>query len=381
MNFTDVFQNVQQNHLNHKGGYYNCIPFEGMERFERFIPGVEQATTYLLTASSGVGKSKLARYLFVHTPMNYASLNPEITVDIFYFSLEESKEKIILSEISKHLYKKHGLIVSGREILSKGKHNSISDDTLNKIRESEEYVNGFLKRVNIFDDIKNPTGIYKKMRDHALEIGTYYGHDSKPLSKGEVENIRTGQGNDFKKVSYYKTHLKRHFVIVLTDHISLLQPEKEETLWQTMYKFSSNYSIHLRDKYGFTNVLVQQQTSSKEQVQYNFRGDSIHEKLEPSLDGLADMKLSQRDANVVLGLFAPDRYGIPEHEGFDIDFFQDNYRSISIMKDRDGISNKKLPTYFNGAVDYFRELPKPSDLKGMSQVQAYLTKQRQLTKT
>lgn len=56
-------------------------------------------------------------------------------------------------------------------------------------------------------------------------------------------------------------------------------------------------------------------------------------------------------------MFAPFRYRIEEHLEYDIDFWRNNYRSLSILKDRDGSSDGQLPLYFNGAVDEFREMP------------------------
>ena len=54
MNFNEIYSEIIQNRENHQQGYFNCIPFMGMERLERYLPGIEQDTYYLLTASSGV---------------------------------------------------------------------------------------------------------------------------------------------------------------------------------------------------------------------------------------------------------------------------------------------------------------------------------------
>ena len=54
MNFKEIYAEIIQNKANHTDGYFNCIPFMGMERLENFLPGIEQDTYYLLTASSGV---------------------------------------------------------------------------------------------------------------------------------------------------------------------------------------------------------------------------------------------------------------------------------------------------------------------------------------
>lgn len=374
MNFKDIYSKIVQNKLNHDNGYFNCIPFMGMERLEKYLPGIEQSTYYLIAAASGVGKSKLARYLFIHNPIMFLENNPDsdIQLDILYFSLEESKEKVILAEVSKYLYTQHKLNLSIKQLSSVGRYNVLSTEDLQKVQQSEEHVNNFLKRVKIFDNVRNATGIYKTVRDFALTIGTYYDKNDTPLTPQEVHNVKIGVGESYKKVSYYKTHNPKHYVIVLIDHISLLQPETGETLWQSMSKMSSNYCLHIRDKFGFIPVVVQQLAADKERIEANFSKADLVQKLEPSLDGLGDNKTIARDVNIALGLFVPDRYKITEHNGYDITKFSDRYRSMNIMKSRDGIANKKLPLFFNGAVDFFKELPKVDELEKMRLVYEHI---------
>lgn len=373
MNFEDVFGEIKQNRQNHQAGYFNCIPFMGMERLERFLPGVEQDTYYLLTANSGVGKSKLARYLFIHNPYQYLKANPDagIKLTIKYFSLEESKKKVILSEISRYLFTVHGITVSVKQLQSRGRYNTVSSDILEKIEEAENYVKEFLEVVDVIDNIRNPTGIYKYVRDFALTIGRYYDKDGVVMSQQEHDDIVSGRGEAYKKISYYKKDHPKHYVIILTDHISLLETEDGLSQWETIGLYSSKYCLRFRDKFGFSPVNVQQQASDKEKLQFTNAGKSIEEKLEPSLDGLGDNKTTQRDANVVLGLFAPDRYNILTHIGYDVGFFRDKYRCMTILKDRDGEANKKLPLFFNGASDFFKELPKSDDTVKMNAVYEY----------
>lgn len=294
MNFKDIYDEIVTNKENHDKGYYNCIPFEGLDRLEAILPGIERATYYLLTSGTGVGKSKLIRYLFIHQPYEYLRNNPDadIKLDILYFSLEESKKKIILSEISKYLFSKYGLVLNIKDLQSVGRYNTISSEDLEKIKEAEEYITDFLSKVRIYTNTRNPTGIYKKVRDFALEIGTYYTEDDIPLTPKEVESIKIGKGDSYKKIKYYKTYHPRHYVIVIVDHISLLTPEthlgRPLDLRQTMNLFSSEYCLHMRDKFGFIPVIVQQQMATKEAIEVNFKGDTIEQKLEPSLDGLGD---------------------------------------------------------------------------------------------
>lgn len=376
--FGEIYQEILRNKDNHDAGYYNCIPFTGLDRLEHFIPGIEKGTYYLITANSGIGKSKLARYLFLHQPFEFVKNNPDsnIKVDILYFTLEESKKKIILSEVSKYLYTNHDIIASVKDLQSIGRYNTLSRDIIEKVGEAENYVNNFLKSIHLIDNIRNPTGIYKYVRDFALEIGTYYDKQGRPFTPDMLMDVKLGKGDTFKKVDHYKTHHPNHYVIVIVDHISLLDSEKYNdkflSTMETMELYSKKYCLHMRDKFGFIPVNVQQQAADQEKVQYDYRGVSVDKKLEPSLAGLGDSKKIARDVNIAFGLFSPDRYSIEKCYGYEINKLKDNFRLLTILKDRDGPSNNKVPLFFNGAVEFFKELPKPDDAVGMTKVYKYL---------
>ena len=93
------------------------------------------------------------------------------------------------------------------------------------------------------------------------------------------------------------------------------------------------------------------------------QGQSIEEKLEPSLDGLGINKNTQQEADMVLGLFAPHRYNLARHRGYDIKRMGNKYRSCRILKDRNnGLDGKYIPLYFNGATNTFKELDKATEI-------------------
>ena len=64
----------------------------------------------------------------------------------------------------------------------------------------------------------------------------------------------------------------------------------------------------------------------------------------------------------MIGLFGPHRYGFETYKNYNLKRLQDNYRELSILLNRNGISNAALPLYFNGASNYFKELPKAADI-------------------
>lgn len=368
MRFDDVINKIENNLRNHSQGYFNCIPFQGMERLEKYVPGIEQATYYLVTASSGVGKSKLTRNLFIQNPYEYIKNNPDsdIKLDIIYFSLEESKEKVILAEISKYLFYKYRLSIPIKKLQSIGRYNSIDEDTLSKIKEAREYVEDFLDKVQIIDYVRNPTGIYKYVRDFMMTVGDYYDKDGNILDKNKIVS---GTGEEYKKIDRFVKHHPKHFVITIVDHVKLMSPEKDCTTVKSIIdKWSSDYCLHLRDKLGVTIVNVQQQVASKEEKQFSMTGKSIEEKLEPSLDALGEHKLTQQDCNVALGLFSPARYNIENHNGYNIAELGNYYRGLKVLKNRDGEADLDVPLFFNGAADVFKELPQPDDEVGLQAV-------------
>lgn len=370
MNFEEVISKIENNLSNHREGYYNCIPFQGMERLERYLPGIKQATYYLITAASGVGKSKLMRNLFIQNPYEYLKSNPDsnIKLDIIYFSLEESKEKVILAEISKYLYYKHGLSISGEKLQSIGRYNSIDPEILEKIKEAKDYVEDFLSNVQVIDYIRNPTGMYKYVRNFMMSVGDYYDKHGNVLDKSKITR---GEGDEYTKIDKFVKHHPRHYVIVIADHVKLMSTEKDApTIKAAIDKWSSDYCLHLRDKLGVTIVNVQQQVSSGEEKAFNLMGGKqIEEKLEPTLANLGEHKLTQQDCNVALGLFSPARHNIEMHNGYDIRKFSEYYRSLSILKNRDGSADIKVPLFFNGAADVFKEMPRLENVEGLNAVE------------
>lgn len=345
--FNNTLETIKRNKKKREEGGFNCIPFP-FPRLNTYLPGILKGTQYLITASSGIGKTQLAKYMFVYSAYNFIKNNPELglKLNILYFALEESKEEFMLSMISNRLKEKYGLRISITELQS---YHSlpITDMIVEKIEECEEYFRDLEDTLEIIDNVSNPTGIYKKVREHSDKHGT---HHKKTIM---IDGIPT------EVYSHYEPYDDDTYNIVILDHMSLLQPEKGAKLHESMTMMSAQYArkqITKHWKYVF--VGVQQQTADKEKMQYTYKGDSIEAKMKPSLDGLGDNKLTQRDAHVVLGLFAPDRYDIRTHLGFRIDLFRDHFRSLLVLKNRIGRSNLELPLFFDGETNVFKELPR-----------------------
>jgi hypothetical protein len=221
----------------------------------------------------------------------------------------------------------------------------------------DEEMERFESMVQIIDNVKNPFGIYKHVRDYAYAHGEHYDKNGNIIPKEHLLSSNPEVRDPANlRIAEYRPYDPDEYVIIVVDHLSLLHTEKGQDLWTTIFNFSSKYCLAMRDRWRYIPVVIQQQAADQEKQQFTFKGDSIVAKLRPSPDGLADCKLTQRDVNVMFGLFAPHRYKIENYEGYDIDRLADNYREFNVMLNRNGSGFINLDLYFNGAANYFKEL-------------------------
>lgn len=263
----------------------------------------------------------------------------------------------MLSAFANILYIKEGIRISPRDLKSTKTDRTLPEHILKIIKKYEEYFNKIEEIVEFIDDIRTPYGIYAIVRDYALANG-----------KIHMRNVKIG--DELKEVEdYYEPNDPEEYVMIMIDHIGLISTQKNYdtglpmTLHESIGKLSSDYLIKLRNRFGYIPVVIQQQAQSQESVE-----NKKHNRLKPSLDGLGDNKTTQRDANIILGLFSPFRHEIPDYMGYDVRFFKDNIRFLEILGGRDGGGGTTCPLYFDGAVNYFKELPLPNESSKMSQV-------------
>jgi len=340
--FNEILEKLKLNKRLKEEGKVTSILYP-FKRFSKVFPGWEKGTQSIITASSGVGKTKLAKFLSVTSVYEFVKNKPEIRAKIFYFALEESVENFWLGTISTLLYEKYSVSLSPNQLKSLGEFH-LTDDVLEKVEECKDVIEDMQKYIEVVDYIFNPYGIYKY-------VDTFFKNPAVGHEEFETEHAEKVS----KKYVYNDPNL---WVFVITDHISLLTPEKGETLHEAMGRYSKQFCLKgFTKKYNCVTINIQQQEASKEKLEY-FQGQSIDEKLEPSLDGLANNKETQRECNLILGVFAPERYNIGRHRGYDIKKLGNKYRSLKILKDRDnGLVNYYIGMFFNGAANYFEELP------------------------
>lgn len=355
MHYTEVLSTLRSNKERRLKGDTISIPWS-LPRLSQVLPGVEQGRYTLISASPKGGKTSLADFLYVFQPIEWIIKNPtsDISLKIFYFSLEVSSQQKILSTMSYKLYKDYNVVISPQK-LSSVFANYILDDQVEAIISSDEFQTWFKQfesMVTFIDNMRSPYQIFKTVKDYAEhpDNGSY---TFKTIPWQNEDGTYTTR----KVRNQYVPVRPNEYVIVIIDHISLLQPEKEHTLHQSISKMSSEYCLEMRDKWNYIPVVVQQQTADSSRAQFTMRGDTIIDKIKPDMEGLADNKYTARDVDLMISLFNPHRYNIRNYEDIDLTRLPDNHREFMINLNRNGISSASIQLFFLGSSSYFEELP------------------------
>lgn len=365
MEFSEVLQDLQKRRDRVMNGLWNCIPLP-FPRFKQLLPGFEQGKYIVVTANQKVGKSKLCDYLLVYSIIFFAMEHPEFKAKILYFTLEMSPKEKYNEFLCHLLFRLDGIVISPAELKSTDKDKPV-DPHIFELLKSERYqayIRKFEEMVEYIDTDRNPTGINKKCRAYAEEHGHYNYKTVKNKNKltGEEEEVRI-----LDPTEPYTPDDPEEYKIVIVDNASNISLEKGLDKRESIDKLSK-HGITLRNQMQFIFVLIQHQAQAQEGIE-----NQKLNRLKPSSDGLADCKTTTRDANLVIGLYSPFKYGIPDFEGYDIRKFRNYIRFMEVIEDRDyGSAGNICPLFFNGAVSTFNELPLPTDSAGLESVYGYI---------
>lgn len=255
------------------------------------------------------------------------------------------------------LFIKHGITLSTRKLKSIFEDSILPDDILRFIEEDREWFEFFEDKVEFVDSTRNATGINKHIREWYYNNGKFINREGNIIS---LEDIRKNDEAINKSISHYELNDPDTFVLAIVDNINLLTPEKilgeQQTLFSAINKLSSDYFVKLRNRFGLSPVVIQQQTLGKE------GNDSVKlDRTEPSADGLSDNKSTSKDCNVLMTIYSPFRNKQRTYLDYDITKLKDNYRRIAIDFDREG-SACETSVYFNGATNFFKEMPEAKSM-------------------
>ena len=355
-------------------GEINCIP-SPFKNFQQDFPGIEQGKYYCVSGASKSGKSQLTSFLFLYTPILYAYHHPDkVRIQIFYFPLEETPEKITMRFMCHLLYilSDKKIRISPMELQSVRQGHAV-DSSILELLNSLEYrsILDFYEEHVHFISERNPTAAWKTISRYAQEAGTI--HKKTVI----IENKETNVRQEKEVFDYYEPKDPNEYVEIIWDHQSLTELERGMTLKECIDKLSEYFMV-FRNHYNYIPVMIAQQNS--ETISLDAYKNN---KVKPTLAGIADSKNVGKDCTIMLGITNPYAFELPYYpypndannpNNYLIRNLKGYYRFLEVVLSREGESNGNLSLYFDGATNYFAPLPPPTDATNLRKVYELVNK-------
>ena len=338
MSFEQLKQEVQAGLEGKNSG----IPM-GFNRLNRYV-GIRKSMYYLVGGLTGSGKTSFIDDAFVLNPFDWfisrEGQNSGIKLKIWYRSMERSRTYKLAKWVSRKIFLDHAMIIPVPKLL--GWTDKMSKDEHDLFLMYEDYMEQMNDVITIIDGPENPVGIAKDLKKYALE-------------RGKIEQV-----DEFNK--RYFPENENEITIVIVDHIGLLRLTKDQPTKKQAIDKMSDELRYARDFYGYSPVVVSQFNRDISNPMRLKNGD-----VEPQLEDFADSSSTQNDADVVLALFDPMRYKIPDPSGYSLDKLKDDYgakyfRNLRLIKNSYGEDDVRIGLGFLGQIGMFKELPRKKDM-------------------
>lgn len=328
-------------------GGFTGIPMP-FERLKDYIPlSAERGQSVGVLAATGAGKSRFTRWMWIYHAYKFHK-ETGYPLKIIYLPLEDSKEKVMRNMICHYLHELYGTFINLQELDSKGQR-TLPDFVQQQLVEAEEFFTEFESVVTVIDGLNEPTEIFEYLQDYAKKTG-------------ETVKYKVGEKWQFRYIPHNNVH-----TIVIVDNMSNI--DREEGLGSERESIVHFCKTLVRGRlcnfFNFTVVQVLQQDFASERQSYTRDGDSIIEKLEPSLAAIGDSKTIARSMHIIYGMFHPSRFGIASYpkptkynkEYYRIDLLGNRFRSLSVLKANDVDFGMKIPFNFDAVTENMKELP------------------------
>jgi replicative DNA helicase len=308
-------------------------------KFNEVVYGTRQSCYYLYGGETGTGKTRFARENHVYAAYDYYKLindTNRLDLEIIDLSLEISAEENMACAISRKIYLDTGKVVPMERILSlDGK---LNDDLYVLIKSYRQYFEEFEQKMWVIDEDITPTKFHDILMHFAKKNGKFI-----------------KEGRYISECEGYVPNNVNLYTIILLDTINLSEVDSGHETVKSSIDRISRIAVWFRNKCGFTPIIVQQfnaEISAVDRSRYGIKT--------PLLRDFEDSKRTTKDANVVFGLFEPLRHMRPDESlfmGYDVTILKSWFRSLHLIKHRNGPSNKFIPLQFKGAVGVFAQLP------------------------
>lgn len=334
-----------------KTGLNEGLPM-GFDRLTNAICNIQKARYDCIGGHTGSGKTSLVDSAYIFEPFNYLQTNPEspYKLEVIYYSVEIDPVVKLAKMVANKVWEQHGILTHVNEIFGRGKYR-LPQETYDAILNSYDYFEK-LKDVVFFRNSLNPNFLWKDILGYAE-------------SRGTVTKNKDGI------IVNYKPDNPFLITLIIIDHFSLIDKNQQDGSKKEAMDRASKMLVQFRNIFKFSPVAVCQFNRGIEGMDRREQNA-----MEPQLSDFKDTGAIQEDANTVLALFYPYRYKIESHRGYPIKpkiydingesmklGFKKNYRSLHLLKNRDGEDTLNIGMHFLGQVGKFTELPLSKEIE------------------
>lgn len=311
----------------------------GLPKYDEYVYGTRKGCYYLYGGETGTGKTKFVREKHVYKVYDYYKAigdTSRIDVNFLDFSLEISAQENMAAAISRKLYLDHSIVVPPERLFSWG--GQLNPEIRQKVADMTPYFEEFENKLFVFDEETTPTKYHDVLMAYAKRAGTFQ-----------------KEGRYISECDGYVPNNPNLYTIIIVDTVNLSDVEPTHDTIKSSIDRISRISVWFRNKCGFTPIIIQQFNAEISGVDRNRYGIKT-----PLLRDFEDSKRTTKDANVVFGLFDPIRHMKEDEEnfmGYDITILKSWFKSMHLLKHRNGQANKFIPLQFKGAVGLFEQMP------------------------
>lgn len=335
---TGLFDNTLSLIDNGLSGRLMAIP-TGVPKYDEYVYGTRQGCYYLYGGETGTGKTKFAREKHIYKPYDYykAIGDPNILdVRFLDFSLEISAPENMAAAISRKLYLDDRIVVPPERLFSWG--GQLDPAVRQKVADKRAYFEEFENKLFVFDEETTPSKYHDLLMAYAKQVGRFQ-----------------KEGRYISECEGYVPNNPNLYTIIVVDTVNLSDIEPTHDTIKSSIDRISRISVWFRNKCGFTPVIIQQFNADISAIDRRRHGVKT-----PLLRDFEDSKRTTKDANVVFGLYDPQRHMKEDEDsfmGYDITILKSWFRSLHLLKHRNGQANKFIPLQFKGAVGMFEQMP------------------------
>lgn len=317
----------------------------GIPKYDQYIFGTRKKTYYLYGANTGSGKTRFIRDKHMYVPFDhYLEINNHDKLDVHFidFTLEVSPEDNIVNGLSRKIWLEEQVTIPTSKIFGWGS-TPLTDTEKALLYKYKRYFELLESKCTTISGNLDASKLDKILIKHANKFGYFKTSND---TKVEISSIHDLMKQEEIVYENYPAYKALH-VIVFIDTINATG------LKNVIDDISRTCGLY-RDMCKFTFIVAQQfnaENSSTDRSRFGV--------MTPLLRDFEDSKRTTKEADVVIGMYNPSEQQRTEFNGYDISIMKDKFRSLHLLKGRNGVVNKYIPLYFDGEHSRYEQLPSP----------------------